>query len=285
MKTKSTSNSPTGFSVAGKVWIYAILILTAFVMLAPLFWALVTALKPNGEVFTEPYTIRFETLSFKSFSDVFKQAPFLIYFLNTLKITVSCTLGVALTSALSGYAFARLKFPGRDVIFMAYLATMMIPRQVTLVPLFIIMKQFGLIDDHLSLILPGLFSAFGTFLLKQYFMTVPNDYEEAAKIDGCGVVKRFTHIMLPFASGTLATLVLLTIMQVWNDFLYPMIFLNSELNRTLTMGLAIFRSDSDVQWNILMAGVVVSNLPILIAFLVSQRFVLNGVSMSGGIKG
>jgi len=281
---KSTSNMNRLGLPAG-ILTYGILWSTAFIMLAPLFWSVMTALKPNAEVFQAPYLINPDTLSLRSFADVFRQAPFFLYFLNTLKITLACTLGVAATSALAGYAFARLQFPGRDILFMIYLTTMMIPRQVTLVPMFMLMKQFGLIDNHLSLILPGIFSAFGTFLLRQFFLTVPADYDEAAKIDGCGVFRRFTLIMLPFAKATLATLVLLTFMAVWNDFLYPMVFLNSETERTLTMGLAIFRGDADVQWNILMAAVVISNIPILIAFLATQRFVINGVSMSGGIKG
>jgi multiple sugar transport system permease protein len=268
-----------------KIWIYGILWLTVFVMIAPLFWAIITSLKPNAEVFKSPYLINPNTLSLKAFGDVFSQAPFFIYFLNTLKITLACTAGVVITSTMAGYAFARLQFPGRDIIFMIYLATMMIPRQVTLVPTFMLMKAFGLIDDHMSLILPGMFSVFGTFLLRQFFLTVPQDYEEAAKIDGCGVLRRFALIMVPFAKSTIATLVLLTVMGVWNDFLYPMIFLNSEVQRTLTMGLAIFRGDADVQWNILMAAVVISNFPILVAFLATQRFVINGVSLSGGIKG
>ncbi|MFA6507061.1 MAG: carbohydrate ABC transporter permease [Treponemataceae bacterium] len=282
MKSTSTMNR---LSLPLKIWTYSLLWLTAFIMLAPLFWSVMTALKPNAEIFKAPYIINPATLSFKSFADVFQQAPFLLYFLNTLKITLSCTIGVALTSALAGYAFARLQFPGRDFLFMVYLATMMIPRQVTLVPMFMLMKQFGLIDNHLSLILPGLFSAFGTFLLRQFFLTVPADYDEAAKIDGCGVFRRFTLIMLPFAKATIATLILLTFMAVWNDFLYPMVFLNSEVERTLTMGLAIFRGDADVQWNILMAAVIISNIPILAAFLSTQRFVISGVSLSGGIKG
>jgi multiple sugar transport system permease protein len=204
--------------------------------------------------------------------------------LNTLKITVFSVLGVVITSTLSGYAFAKLKFPGRDFLFMLLLATMMIPRQVTLVPTFMIMKTFGLIDDHLSLILPGAISVFGVFLMRQFFITVPADYEDAAKIDGCGVWRRFVQVVLPFANGTIATLVLLQVMAVWNDFLYPMVFINSELNRTLTLGLAILKGDMDTQWNSLMAAVVISNLPILVAFLVTQRFVIKGIATTG-LKG
>lgn len=282
MKTKTAAMEA---SLPRKMAIYGLLWLTALVMLAPLFWALVTALKPNADIFRSPFSLDPARISLASFADVFKLAPFFLYFLNTLKITLACTLGVLVTSTLSGYAFARLRFPGRDAIFMLYLGTMMVPRQVTMVPLFIMMKTFGLIDDHLSLILPGLFSVFGTFLLRQFFLTVPGDYEEAATIDGCGLWRRFLWIMLPFAKATIATLVLLNVMAVWNDFLYPMVFLNSEAKRTLTMGLAIFRGDADVQWNILMAGVIISNIPILAAFLATQRFVINGVSLSGGVKG
>ena len=263
---------------------YALLIVFSFLMLAPLFWALLTALKPVGAVFSDPYGLSASTWSLSSFADVFKTTPFHLYMLNTAKITLFSVLGVVISSALAGYAFAKLKFPGRDLLFVVLLATLMIPRQVTLVPTFMLMKEFGLIDDHLSLILPGAISVFGVFLLKQFFLTVPADYEEAAKIDGCGVLRRFFLIVLPFAKGTLATLILLQVMAVWNDFLYPMVFLNSDNQRTLTLGLAILRGDLDTQWNRLMAAVIISNLPILAAFLVTQRFVIKGIATTG-LKG
>lgn len=263
---------------------YFLLTVFAFLMLAPLFWALLTALKPVGAVFNDPFGLSVDLWSLQSFVDVFKTTPFHVYMANTAKITFFSVLGVVATSALAGYAFARLKFPGRDFLFMLLLATLMIPRQVTLVPTFMIMKQFGLIDDHLSLILPGAISVFGVFLMRQFFITVPNDYEDAAKIDGCGVLRRFFLVILPFAQGTIATLVLLQVMSVWNDFLYPMVFLNSELNRTLTLGLAILRGDLDTRWNLLMAAVVISNLPIVVAFLVTQKFVIKGIATTG-LKG
>ncbi len=263
---------------------YVLLIIFVFFMLAPLFWAVLTALKPVGAVFDDPFGLSVDTWSLKSFADVFATTPFHIYMLNTLKITVLSVLGVVITSALAGYAFARLKFPGRDFLFMLLLATMMIPRQVTLVPTFILMREFGLIDDHLSLILPGAISVFGVFLMRQFFITVPIDYEEAAKIDGAGVLRRFFQVILPFANATIATLVLLQVMAVWNDFLYPMVFLNSEMNRTLTLGLAILRGDMDTQWNMLMAAVVISNIPILVAFLITQKFVIKGIATTG-LKG
>jgi multiple sugar transport system permease protein len=263
---------------------YAIIGLTAFIMLAPLLWALLTAFKPNSEVYTRPYSINVATLSFHAFVDVFRSTPFHLYFLNTLIITVSCTIGVIATSSMAGYAFARLAFPGKNVIFALFIATMMIPRQVTLVPTFIIMRWLGLIDTRLSLIIPGILSVFGTFLMRQFFLTVPQDYEDAAKVDGCGVVRRFAKVMMPFAKSTVATLTLLTIMAVWNDYLYPLVFLNSEAKRTLTLGLALFRSEADIRWNTLMAGVIVSNLPILVSFLCAQKYVIKGVALSG-LKG
>jgi len=263
---------------------YAILAIAAFVMLAPLLWALLTAFKPNSEVYTNPYSFKLRTLSFRAFVDVFKSTPFHIYFLNTLIITLACTLGVIVTSSMAGYAFAKLAFPGRNVIFALFIATMMIPRQVTLVPTFIIMRELGLIDSRLSLIIPGILSVFGTFLMRQFFLTVPQDYEDAAKVDGCGVVRRFVEVMMPFAKSTVATLTLLTIMGVWNDYLYPLVFLNSDMKRTLTLGLALFRSEADIRWNTLMAGVIISNLPILLAFLFTQKYVIRGVALSG-LKG
>ena len=167
---------------------------------------------------------------------------------------------------------------------MGYLATLMIPRQITLVPTFIIMRWLGLLDNHLSLILPGLFSAYGTFLLRQFFLTIPVELEEAAIIDGCGYLRRFARIIMPLSKPALATLGIFTLMGTWNDYLYPMVFLNSENNRTLVMGLAIFRGDVDVQWNLLMAAVVMTSAPIVIAFILAQRFFVEGIATTG-LKG
>jgi len=172
--------------------------------------------------------------------------PFHLYIFNTVKITLLSTVGVLITSSLAAYAFARLQFPGRDIVFMAYLATMMIPRQITLVPTFVLMKWLNLLDTHASLILPGMFSAYGTFLLRQFFLTVPRELEEAATIDGCGYIRRFTTIILPLSKPALATLGIFIMMQVWNDFLYPMVFIQTDELRTIALGLSIFRGDLDI---------------------------------------
>lgn len=215
---------------------------------------------------------------------MFRQVPFHLYIFNTVKITLLSTVGVLITSSLAAYAFARLQFPGRDIVFMAYLATMMIPRQITLVPTFVLMKWLNLLDTHASLILPGMFSAYGTFLLRQFFLTVPRELEEAATIDGCGYIRRFTTIILPLSKPALATLGIFIMMQVWNDFLYPMVFIQTDELRTIALGLSIFRGDLDIQWNLIMAATTISIIPMTIAFLSAQRFFVEGIALTG-IKG
>jgi multiple sugar transport system permease protein len=262
---------------------YLVLVIGAAAMLVPLLWAFVLSFKSYSEIFNSSVFWPKHWV-WQNYTNVFQAAPFFIYFLNTLKIAAACTFGTVFTSAVAAYAFARLRFPGRDYLFMGYLATMMVPRQITLVPTFLLMRSLGLLDNHLSLILPGLFSAYGTFLLRQFFLSIPVELEEAATIDGCGYVRRFSHIILPLSQAALATLAIFTLMGQWNDYLYPMIFLNSEQNRTLVLGLAIFRGDVDVQWNLLMAAVALSSAPMVVAFLFGQRFFVDGIAMTG-IKG
>lgn len=264
--------------------VYLIVGLGAMLMVVPLLWALAASFKSYSDLFTNPYGFLPQQWLWGNYRAVFQAVPFHWFFGNTLKITLACTAGTLLTSAVAAYAFARLRFPGRDFLFMGYLATLMIPRQITLVPTFLIMKWLGLLDNHLSLILPGLFSAYGTFLLRQFFLTIPFELEEAATIDGCGYLRRFGRIIIPLAKPALATLGIFTLMAQWNDYLYPMIFLNSEANRTLVLGLAIFRGDVDVQWNLLMAAVVLASAPIVIAFLAAQRFFVEGIA-TVGLKG
>jgi multiple sugar transport system permease protein len=268
----------------GKVFVHLVLGLGAVIIMVPLVWTVAASFKSYGELFGSPYGFLPKQWVWTNYSDVFRAVPFHLYFLNTLKITVVCTIGSIITSAAAAYAFARLNFPCRDYLFMGYLTTLMIPRQITLVPTFLIMRWLGLLDTHLSLILPGLFTAYGTFLLRQFFLGIPRELEEAATIDGCGYLRRFFQVILPLSKPALATLGIFTLMAQWNDLLYPMIFLNSENNRTLVLGLAIFRGDVDVQWNLLMAAVVMSSAPIVIAFLSAQRFFVEGIATSG-LKG
>ena len=267
-----------------KLCAYAILSLGGIIMVIPFLWTVAASFKTYSDLFYNPYRLIPTEWTWTNYVDVFRQVPFHLYFLNTIKITAASTLGVLVTSALAAYAFARLEFPGRDFLFMGYLATMMIPRQITLVPTFVLMRWLGLLDTHASLILPGLFSAYGTFLLRQFFLTIPTELEEAATIDGCGYIRRFSTIILPLSKPALTTLGIFIMMQEWNDFLYPMVFIQSDELRTLTLGLSIFRGDVDIQWNLLMAATTLSIVPMVIAFLSAQRFFVEGIALTG-LKG
>ncbi len=263
---------------------YALLGVAAVLMAMPFIWMVSSGFKSYREIFMDPFRLVPQQWTWTNYRDVFRVAPFHLYIFNTAKVTFFSTLGTLATSALGAYAFARLRFPGRDYLFMGYLATMMIPGQVTLVPRFILMRWPGLIDNHLALILPGMFTAYGTFLLRQFFLTIPRELEEAAAIDGAGFLRRFLTIILPQARPALATLAVFTLMWHWNDYLNPLIFLHSQRNRTLALGLAIFRGDVDVQWNLVMAAVTISVAPLVVAFLAAQRFFVEGIALTG-LKG
>lgn len=253
-------------------------------MVGPFLWVISTSLKSYSELIMRPFAIIPEKILWINYLEVFKVVPFLLYIFNTVKISLLCTVGVLITSSMSAYAFARLRFPGRDLLFVVYLATMMIPRQVTLIPIFILMRDYNLVDTHAALILPSLVNAYGTFLLRQFFLTVPMELEEAAIIDGCGYFGRFTRVLLPLSKPALATLGIFTLLLAWNDYLYPLVFINSPHKRTLTLGLAIFRGDVDIQWNLLMAGTFISILPMMVAFLLAQRYFVKGIALTG-LKG
>ncbi|MEW6049142.1 MAG: carbohydrate ABC transporter permease [Bacillota bacterium] len=275
-------------SRSAQVWsaalVYGFLVISAILMALPFVWMVASGFKSYTEIFVDPFRLVPRHWTWSNFREVFQVAPFHLYVLNTVKVSLLSTFGAVATSAMGAYAFARLRFPGRDYLFMGYLATLMIPGQVTLVPRFILMKWFGLLDNHLSLVLPGMFTAYGTFLLRQFFVTIPRELEEAAAIDGAGYLRRFVSVILPQAKPALATLAVFTLMWHWNDYLHPLVFINSESKRTLALGLAIFRGDVDVQWNLVMAGVTISVFPLVIAFLAAQRFFVEGIALTG-LKG
>lgn len=257
--------------------------LTAAVLF-PLWWSLSTSLKSYEAVLTQPYRLIPRRIVTSNYLRIFETIPFLTYFSNTVKVSALTCLGTLVTSSMAAYAFARLKFPGRDAVFLAYLSTLMIPRQVVLIPNFIIMKTFHLLNTHWSLVLTGIFTAYGTFLLRQFFLTIPVELEEAAIIDGYGYARRFTQIVIPLSQPALVTLLIITLLNIWNEFLYALVFINSDGKRTLTLGLAILRGDFDIQWNLVMAATLLSILPLVILFLVAQRFFVEGIALSG-LKG
>ena len=271
-----------------RVLVYLAAAILLAVIFTPFMWMLGTSLKPFSEVFKRPYNPFPQRVDFSNYVRLFKSISeggyrytFFLYMFNTVKIALFTCLGSLITSSMAAYAFARLRFPGRDVLFMAYLATLMVPRHVVLIPNFIMLKAVGLYDSHLALILTGVFTAYGTFLMRQFFLTIPRDLEEAAVIDGYGYAARFVKIILPLAKPALTTLSIITLLNIWNEYLYALIFINTDAKRTLTLGLSLLRGDLDVQWNLVMAATTLSVLPLIAAFLLLQRFFIEGIALTG----
>ena len=220
-----------------------------------------------------------------AYIQLFTFIPFLQQIGNTVLVAVSVTIGELICCSLAGYAFARIAFPARDTLFLAYLGTLMIPSQVTLIPTYILMKYLGWIDSYYGLIVPFLFgSAFGTFLLRQFFMTIPVDLEDAAFIDGANYFQVYRIVMLPLVKPALATLGLFTFIGQWNNFLWPLIITNSQSRMTITVSVAVLSQDTlsaTFNWPTLMAGATVSVIPLLVVFAFTQRYFVEGVVLTG----
>lgn len=211
--------------------------------------------------------------------------PFGRFYLNSLFVATTITIAQLFTCSLGAYAYARLRFPGRDVLFLLYLATMMVPFEVTLIPLFIVVRQFGWINTYQGLTIPFFFSAFGTFLLRQYFLTLPRDLDDAARIDGAGYFGVYWRIALPLSGPALATLGIFVFLYFWNVLLWPLVVTDSIDLRTVPYGLAMFvGKDQIVNWNLLMAASTVSVVPTLIVFILGQKYFVRGITLTG-IKG
>ncbi len=272
--------------VSAKEWTIRIarhifLLPLAFSMFIPFLWMITTSFKLPQNVFTFPPSLFDKVMTLENYQWLFSKVPFFTYFLNSLKITACVTAGQLFTCALGGYVFARLRFKFREAIFLLYLATMMVPFHVTLIPLFIIFKNLGLIDSHYSLILPALTSAFGTFLMRQFFITMPDELEQAAKIDGCSTFMIFWRIFLPLSKPALTTLGIFIFNGVWTDYLAPLVFLISPQKMTLTIGIAMLQGTYATSWGLLMAGLTISVLPVLTLFLAAQDIFVKGIVMTG----
>ncbi|NMB45734.1 MAG: carbohydrate ABC transporter permease [Firmicutes bacterium] len=261
-----------------------ILILGALTMLIPFVWMISTSFKSLPEVFRFPPTLFGKRIVWENYLHIADRFPFMKFFMNSLKISVIVTIGQLITCSMGGFAFARLKFPFRDGLFALYLATLIIPFHVTLIPVFLMMRALGWIDTHQALIIPALVSPFGTFLLRQFFLTIPLELEEAARIDGCTPFGIYWRIFVPLSRPAMATLGLFTFMGTWNDFIRPLIFINSVQARTLPLGLAALQTMYTTDWPVLMAGSVISVMPVIGVFLLSQEFFIQGITLSG-LKG
>ncbi len=255
----------------------------ALVMIVPLIWIVVTSLQTLNETRVYPPTLP-ASPQWSNYVEILRDTPFVRWFVNTLIVTVVVVIGNLFFCSLAGYAFARIKFFGREVAFVLILATLMVPFQVIVIPEFLIVRRLGMIDSLGALILPNLAGAFGIFLLRQFFRTLPVELEEAARIDGCSRLGVLFKIVLPLSGPALATLAVITFLWTWNDFLWPLITIYSPSHMTLQLGVATFQGAHQSTTNLLMAVNVLSMLPVLLLFFVAQRYFIRGIATSG-LKG
>ena len=278
MKKKKSS------AVLRRVLLYIVLILIAVIMVVPFLWMLSTSLKTQYDAVKIPPVWIPDPPQWENYVKLFTEQPMFQFMLNTIKIVFFVVLGQLFFSSLAAYSFARISFKGRNVVFFFYIATLMVPGQVTMIPTYLMFAKAGLTDNHLALILPAFFSAFGVFLLRQFFMSLPRELEEAAEIDGCNPFMTYWRIMLPLVVPAMLTLGVFTLMNTWNDYMGPLIYLSSPEKYTMTLGIAYFKGVYTTQWNLVMAGSIVSVVPILIAYLCAQKYFIEGIAFSG-VKG
>lgn len=268
-------------SRSAEITLHIFLLAGSIIMLLPFIWMLSTSLKTPAETFAYPPVWIPSQIVWGNYTRTISVMPFGQFYLNSLIVTISVTLLQILTSSLAAFAFARLKFPGRSTVFLLYLATLMIPFQVTMIPNFILVRMLGWYDTYQALILPPAFSAFSTFLLRQYFMGIPFDLDEAARMDGASSFRIWWSVILPLSGPVLAALAIFVSLNTWNEFLWPLIITNSPEMRTLPVGLSSFQGQFKVEWNLLMAGSMIAMLPVLIVYIIGQRWFIQGIAMSG----
>jgi multiple sugar transport system permease protein len=253
-------------------------------MIAPFLWMLSTSLKTMEATFVMPPQWIPKKITFSNYAEVTQVFPMLKFLANSFIVSIISTLGQLLLCSMAAYAFARMEFKGRNLLFLLYLGTLMIPSQVTLTPLFILMQKLQWANTYKALILPGMFSAFGTFLMRQFFLSIPKSLEEAAFIDGANHFTVFFKVILPLSKTPLATLTIFSFMASWNDFLWPLIITSDVNHMTLPVGLASLQGRWVTNWNLLMAGTLISIVPILIVYIFAQKYFIKGIALTG-IKG
>ncbi|KAB3526224.1 carbohydrate ABC transporter permease [Alkaliphilus serpentinus] len=263
---------------------YTILTVAAVTLVFPFLWMISGAFKDALEVVKMPPQLLPNRFTFENFIEIKKYFPIEKFFINSVIVSTITTILQLLFCSMAAFVFAKFQFRGREVLFMLYLITLMIPKQVTLVPLFIVFSKLRLADTFLGLILPDIFSAFGTFLLRQHMLTIPDSFLEAAYIDGASYLKVFTKIILPLSKPAMATLGIFAFMYSWNSFLWPLIIVNSKELMTLPLGLSKLTGRWATEWNILMAGNTVSFIPIFIVYIFAQKYFIKGLTL-GGNKG
>ncbi|GAA5137033.1 carbohydrate ABC transporter permease [Pseudonocardia adelaidensis] len=265
----------------GSVLTHALLVLGAVAMIGPFGWQLLTAFKSLPETTTVPPSVLPREWLWSNFAEVFELLPFGQQLLNSLVVAAAVTLGQLAFCSLGAYAFARLEFRGRELIFALFLSVLMVPKQLLILPQYQIMSGLGLLNSLPALILPGLFSAFGTFLLRQFFATIPKDFEEAALLDGAGRFRIFFSIMLPLVKPALAALAVITVMHSWNDLLWPLVVNTAPASMPISAGLTSLQGQEWTDYPVLMAGALMASIPMLLAYLALQRQFVQGIALSG----
>ena len=266
------------------VGFYIVACLIAVIVLIPFLWMLSTSLKNKGALMQLPVKWIPKNPTLDSYAKVFSRFPFLRAIFNSLFITVSYTVITILSSSMAAFAFTKIKFPYADAVFKLYLASMMIPTQVTMIPLFVVMNRLGLINTYPSVILPSLFRAFAVFMLVQQMRGIPDDYMEAAELDGASLFRIYRTVILPLSKSSIATLTVTTFMESWNDYLWPLLMLNDKNKMTLTLALNSLNGQYGTEYNLLMAGSLISMIPIIIVYICAQKYFKEGL-MAGGVKG
>ncbi|NYJ10755.1 multiple sugar transport system permease protein [Rhizobium leguminosarum] len=268
----------------GTIAVYAIVIAVTLIMLMPFAWMLSASLKLSRDVFAFPIEWIPSEPQWQNYVDIWTKIPLALFIYNTSKLTIIVTLLQLLTSSFAAYAFAKLNFPYKNTLFLGYIATIAMPWQVYMVPQFLLMREFGLNNTHLALICLQAFTAFGVFLMRQFYMSIPTELCEAARIDGMNEYQIWARIMLPLSKPALSTLTIFTFVTTWNDFLGPMIYLTKTELKTVQIGLRMFISQYSAEYGLIMAASVVALIPVLVVFLVLQRFFVEGIA-STGLKG
>jgi multiple sugar transport system permease protein len=263
---------------------YGVLSVISALMLLPFAWMFTTSLKNSTDVFAYPPKWLPWPMQWDNYVQVFDLTPFHLFYFNSVYIAFLVVIGTVFFASLAGYAFGRIPFWGRNAVFLALLSSMMIPQEVTAIPMFLFMRDLGFINTHIPLILLPIFGAggvFGIFLMRQFFITIPKELEEAGMIDGCSRFMIYWRIMLPIAKPAMATLTIFTFVTVWNDFFDALIFINDRELMTLPLGLSLFTDEAGTSWNLLMSATVMATVPLLIVFFFAQRQFIEGVTMTG----
>ncbi len=254
----------------------------AFVMAFPFLWMILTSVKDSSQAFVIPPTWIPNPWALDNYPASLQALPFGIAYFNSFYISAIVVTTTLLTASMAAYAFAKIKFPGRELVFLLFLATMMVPGQVTIIPLFLIMKALGWVDTHLAIIVPpALFNAFAVFLLRQFVRGIPKELEEAAMIDGCNRLRTYWQIILPLMVPAMSALGIFIFINTWNNFFIPLIFLNSPDLFTVPLMLNQFRGQYTVDWTLLMAGTAIAAIPVLVVYIIGQRKIIEGITLTG----